>query len=155
MSKNLCTECNDNYFQIENDPSNIGEYINCYEDPEGYYLDIVNSLYKKCYHNCKTCEIKGNHINQNCILYKDEFPLNFNFNNSNNYINWYKNCSHNYYFDNDYNFFCTNNSECPKEYPYLKEENLFPNINRCVNKIPENYYLDERDNIYKSMSWNM
>ena len=149
LSKNLCTECNDNYFQIENDPLNIGEYINCYEDPEGYYLDIVNSLYKKCYHTCKTCEIKGNQINQNCILCNDEFPLNFNFNNSNNYINCYKNCSYNYYFDNDYNFFCTNNSECPKEYPYLKEENLFPNINRCVNKIPENYYLDERDNIYK------
>ena len=36
----LCTKCNDNYYSMENDPSNIGEYFNCYnEAPEGYYLD--------------------------------------------------------------------------------------------------------------------
>ena len=37
----LCTKCNDNYYPMENDPLNLGEYINCYnETPEGYYLDI-------------------------------------------------------------------------------------------------------------------
>ena len=44
LNKNLCTKCNTNYCPKEYDPSNIGEYINCYKDLEGYYLD--NNLYK-------------------------------------------------------------------------------------------------------------
>ena len=50
LINNLCTKCNDNYYQMENDPSNLGEYFNCYnETPNGYYLDRNDSLYKKCY----------------------------------------------------------------------------------------------------------
>ena len=30
LNKELCTKCNNNYYKMENDPSNIGEYINCY-----------------------------------------------------------------------------------------------------------------------------
>ena len=37
LNKKLCTKCNKNYYSIENDPSNIGEYIKCYSNPEGYY----------------------------------------------------------------------------------------------------------------------
>ena len=45
--KQLCTKCNDNYYPLENDLLNFGEYFNCYnETPIGYYLDINNSLYK-------------------------------------------------------------------------------------------------------------
>ena len=73
MSKNLCTECNDNYFQIENDPLNIGDYINCYKNPDGYYLDKNDSLYKKCYYKCETCEIKGDSINNNCLKCNKDF----------------------------------------------------------------------------------
>ena len=32
---------------MENDPSNIGEYINCYKEIYGYYLDKVDLLFKK------------------------------------------------------------------------------------------------------------
>ena len=44
----LCTECNTDYYQKENDKMNIGIYINCYKDPEEYYLDTEAHLYKKC-----------------------------------------------------------------------------------------------------------
>ena len=41
-NKELCTKCNDKYYPMENDPSNLGEYINCYnETPTGYYLDTI------------------------------------------------------------------------------------------------------------------
>jgi len=30
LNKNLCTKCNDNYYSKENNPLNLGEYINCY-----------------------------------------------------------------------------------------------------------------------------
>ena len=46
LKKNLCTKCNINYYPKENDPLNIGEYINCYKEPEGYYLD--NDIYRQC-----------------------------------------------------------------------------------------------------------
>ena len=68
LNKGMCTKCNDNYYSKENDPLNIGEYINCYNEIEdGYYLDIQNKLYKKCYESCKTCNIKGNKLIHNCL----------------------------------------------------------------------------------------
>ena len=56
LSKQLCTKCNTNYYPLENDPKNLGEYFNCYKEPIGYYLDKSDSLYKKCYNTCNTCE---------------------------------------------------------------------------------------------------
>ena len=52
----ILTKCNDNYYSIENDPLNVVKYFDCYnETPNGYYLDINNLLYKKCYYTCETC----------------------------------------------------------------------------------------------------
>ena len=65
LKKGLCTKCNVDYYPIEKDPENIGEYINCYKDPEGYYLDINAELYKRCHYTCKTCEMKGNYLFHN------------------------------------------------------------------------------------------
>ena len=68
LNNKLFTKCNVNYYPMENDLLNIGEYFNCYnETPEGYYLDINNSLYKKCYYRCKTCEINGDDEFHNCL----------------------------------------------------------------------------------------
>ncbi len=119
LNKNLCLECNTGYYEIENDPLNIGEYINCYKEPEGYYLD--KNLYKKCYLTCKKCDKEGNYINHNCIECNDDFTIKIE---TKNYINCYKNCSDENYFDN------RNNSI-------------------CLDSFPENYYLDSNDNIYK------
>ena len=98
LYKNLCTECNINYCPKENDPSNIGEYIDCYKDLEGYYLD--NNLYKQCFFTFKTCNKSGNNKIYNCI----ECNGNYSFGIKNdNYSNCYKNCSNYYYFDNENN----------------------------------------------------
>ena len=43
-SSNKCIQCNIDYYQKENDQLNSGEYIYCYKNPEGYYLD--NDIYK-------------------------------------------------------------------------------------------------------------
>ena len=87
-SKGLCSQCNDDdgYYPMENDASNIGEFINCYKTLKGYYLDINEHLYKKCYYSCETCEIKGDNSNHNCL----ECNKNFSYNLShNNYLNCY------------------------------------------------------------------
>ena len=48
LKENLCLKCKDNYFPLENDNySYIDNYVKCYKDPIGYYLDKNESLYKK------------------------------------------------------------------------------------------------------------
>ena len=116
LSKVLCTQCNANYYKIENDPFNIGEYINCYKDPKGYYLDKNDLVYKKCYESCETCEIGGDNITHNCLKCNEDYSNNQTFN---NYTNCYKNCSYYHYFDNNNHYHCTINSTCPNEYPTL------------------------------------
>ena len=88
---NLCEKCNINYYPKENDPSNLGDYINCYnQSEEGYYLDYNYSLYKKCYHTCKICNISGNNLTHNCLECKDNFQFKQKLN---NYFNCYENNS--------------------------------------------------------------
>ena len=58
LKENICSECNTNYYPMENDTSNIDKYFNCYKEPIGYYLDI--NIYKKCHHICDIFEIKEN-----------------------------------------------------------------------------------------------
>ena len=91
LRKGLCTNCNDNYYPKENDNLNIGEYINCYKDPEGYYFDETDLLYKKCYHTCKACNKRGNYVTHNCL----ECDTNYSYGirDKNNYFNCYEfNC---------------------------------------------------------------
>ena len=137
LNNKLCTKCNDNYYQMENDPLNLGEYINCYnETPKGYYLDTQFSIFKKCYYTCDSCEIGGNNNLHNCVKCNAEYNFEIHIN---NYINCYMNCNYYYYFDNN-NFQCTKNFSCPPEYPNLnpdKKECTFEDIKAIENFINE------------------
>ena len=78
-SYNMCISCNvgNNYFQKENDSSNTGSFINCYNIQEdGYYLDSINSIYKLCYHSCKKCSGPGDESSNNCTECYDNYTLN-------------------------------------------------------------------------------
>jgi len=124
LYKELCTECNYNYYPKENDPSNLGEYINCYNNiQEGYYLD--NNKYIQCYYTCKICNKSGSINFHNCIECNDNYPLKIKKNGY--YLNCYENCSYYYYFDVNNIYHCTTNLSCPKEYPKLNEE-----TNECI-----------------------
>ena len=117
-----CISCNDNYYPILSDTSNIYSYINCYQNPEGYYLDINESFYKKCYFSCETCIIKGDEENHNCITCDNNYKYELNINNS-NYINCYEKCDYYFYFNkSEYKFYCTSLSICPNEYNKLKTD---------------------------------
>ena len=157
-NKNLCTKCNINYYQKENDPSNLGEYINCYnQTPEGYYLE--NNFYKQCYHTCKTCNISGNNRNHNCIECNDNYPIGIK---NENYLNCYENCSYYYYFDNEFNYYCTEDSSCPNEYYKLKvdtRECIKNDINTIIadliinktEKMPREEEIEYYDNLIKAI----
>ena len=44
--KYSCELCGINFYQIYNDSNNNDSYVNCYYYPNGYYLDLNNSIYK-------------------------------------------------------------------------------------------------------------
>ena len=133
LTKNLCINCSVGFYPIENN-DNIynGEYIDCFKEPKGYYLDINASLYKKCFYTCEACEIKGDNITHNCKKCNTEYTYGIN---KNNYLNCYRNCSYYHYFDDNNNYYCTNDSSCPSEYPYLQIDKL-----ECMKDIENNAY---------------
>ena len=51
-NKYVCELCGNNFY-IRYDNNNNYRYIYCYENPEGYYLDINDFHYKLCYFSCK------------------------------------------------------------------------------------------------------
>ena len=138
LKNNLCTQCFENYYQMENDPSNMGEYINCYNSLTGYYLDKEDSLFKKCFDTCETCEIKGDNKTHNCSECKIDYPFSITFN---NYSNCYINCIYYYFFDEELNYFCTDNSSCPEEYPLL-----IPEKRECIKnkEYPTTIIINEK-----------
>ena len=138
LNRELCSKCKNNYYPMENDPSNIGEYFNCYnKEPNGYYLDKDALLFKKCYHTCETCEMQGNITSHNCLKCKNEFNFEIKIN---NFSNCYEKCDYYYYFDNNNNYHCTNKLSCPSEYPQLiqpRNECIFGGIKYIENIIDD------------------
>ena len=132
LNNDLCTQCNDNYYPKENDSSNLGNYINCYKEAEGYYLD--NNLYKKCYETCKTCNKQGNSENHNCLTCNINFPFIMKKNDN---INCYKNCSY-YYYPKENNYYCTMNFSCPEEFPRVKKNSM-----ECTNSLNAEDVMNE------------
>ena len=155
----LCESCNDNYYQIINEPPNIYSYINCYKNPEGYYLDKDDSFYKPCYDSCKTCEIKGDEEIHNCVSCNNNFTFELNFE---KYKNCYKECEYYFYYDSMANkYYCTKELQCPNEYDKLIKDNneckddckkddiyKYEFQKRCYTKCPENTQLSKQISYY-------
>ena len=130
----LCKTCNTDsgYFPKEIDSTNEDSFINCYKDPEGYYLDW--NIYKQCFTTCKKCNGYGDSTNNNCIecidnhLYLTDFGKN----------NCYEKCTYNYYYDvNNNNIYtCSGGDNCPDNYK------LIPSNKKCINDC-------QNDELYK------
>ena len=131
----LCYSCNEpDYYQIYNDITNIFPYVNCYQNPEGYYLDKINNIYKPCYKTCKTCSDFSDLMNNNCLECAQNHSKKTDFiNDSNCYIN----CDFYYYFDYNKNYFCTNGTKCPSIFNKIIEEK-----SKCIDSC-------EKDDKYK------
>ena len=119
----LCKSCNkeEGYYQ-KIDEENINGFVNCYKNPQGYYL--LNDIYYPCYSSCKYCIEKGNETNHKCTECKSEFEFKLDFENDNN---CYEICEHYYYFDDNNNYHCTLTDNCPSEY-----SKLIPEQKKCI-----------------------
>ena len=146
LENNLCISCNDGYYQKYEEININNNYINCYQSPEGYYLDKNNDElnYKLCYESCKICNISGNETYHNCLecKYNFSYELHYLF-----YKNCYNNCSFYHYFDKEKNiYFCTEAFECPNKFKKLIYEKR-----ECINKCDddEDYKYEFRNKCWK------
>ena len=147
ISYNLCLKCNNNYYPKENDITNIKEYINCYEKINGYYLDKIDFIFKKCYYSCETCEIKGDNMTHNCLKCKSNFNSSVKIN---NYSNCYENIDNSYDI-NEYK----SNSIINKETQEMIESEKFENYSKIINE-KELYVsiLQKFESIFTSENYN-
>ena len=171
----LCVTCNDEegYYPKSDDEIREDGFINCYNYPEGYFLN--NSVYAPCYISCKYCTKLGDSLNNECSECKSGYETKNDFDNDNN---CYKVCEYYYYYDENNIYQCTENNNCPTEYSKLitakkrciddcSKDNIYQsernnecvsNLNckdlgkyynyektECINYIPEGFYCDNED----------
>ena len=148
--------CEDN--ECEADNQNLIECLD--KTPQGYYLDIEDGIYKKCFENCIFCYGEGNRENHNCKV----CISNFTFLNETKFKNnCFTKCEYYYYFNETYDYYyCTEDFQCPKEFNKLviyknkciddckKDDSYQYEYNKtCYEKCPDETYLleDNNDNI--------
>ena len=140
---NLCISCKEGFYPKFNDKDNILNYINCYKEPEGYYL-YNEEIYKTCHINCKNCSGEGTPENNNCIECKSNYEL---IKNPKNINNCYQKCNTFYYFDELNNYQCTKDGQCPK-----KQQKLIPDKKKCIDECKNDdiYRYDYNNTCYKN-----
>ena len=167
---NICyTECPNGTYELnceanECDSSNKKECFNA--TPSGYYLDINEKKFKKCYVNCLSCTQKGNIMINNCKECLDDYI----FSNG----NCYEKCDYYYYFDEKEIYNCTVGASCPQPYNKLivEKKKCIDNCQKddvykyeynyyCYDKCPDGtlvlqnnytcYYKNENSNIIKEI----
>jgi len=124
----LCyNECPNNTYPLFCEGDNCDSNNNSIEcfgiTPEGYYLDISNKTYKKCYENCKFCYGEGNETINNCsvclshlgFLNEEKYKTNC-FSKCNSNENYFDNKTNYYYFDELNEYHCTKDYICPEKY---------------------------------------
>ena len=114
-------ECPNNTYVRIDKPSE------CFDPtPSGFYLDLNQSMFKKCFSNCSECFGAGNELFHNCSKCK----TNFIFINESKYsTNCFKKCNHYYYFNELSEYLCTENKTCPEQYKILITEK-----NKCIDE---------------------
>ena len=139
VEEKMCKRCRNNYYPLQKETESQF-YVNCYkkdESPEDYFFDENLQTHMLCYESCKTCNATGNYLNHSCTSCEfNHWPTEEEPNNC------LPKCIHYYYYNRYKQYKCTENYECPKEYPYLIE-----NKTKCVDNC-------ERDSIFRLLFEN-
>ena len=82
VKQNLCVSCSNKiyYYKKEDDNANPDGYYECYTgSQDGFFIDLIDNEYKKCYKTCKSCTKLGNVLEQNCTeCYEGSSLINYN-----------------------------------------------------------------------------
>ena len=146
---NYCTKCINNYYLLENTS-------NCYDISmleNGYYLvnftlDNDNSIFRKCYNDCKTCNNFYINNDMNCILCKEGL---YKLNGTNSCYNLSL-IDVGYYFIDNIFYFCEENClTCSKGSEIIFNNDLSKfeiskNCLSCDNKNKGLYLVEDSKN---------
>ena len=135
---NLCEKCHTGFYPMENDIKFKGKYFECYKEIHGYYLDEINSIFKKCYKTCETCDKKGDDNNHNCLSCKSDFKYELNLS---NHINCYTSCTEDPTYKYQFRHKCY--EECPNEISKKSEKKEY----YCEAVCPKDYPFDNGENV--------
>ena len=108
---------NNTYIKIDNN-------LTCYKEPDGYYLDLDDHIYKQCYPTCKKCNELGNDFDHKCLECYSNFTFIKDFNN-----NCYEICKYYYYFDSNNNYQCTKSNNCIQG-----NDKIIKEKKKCIDK---------------------
>ena len=127
---------NDTYIRIDNN-------LTCYKEPDGYYLDLDDNIYKSCYPTCKKCKELGNETDHKCLECYNNYTLIKDF----NYNNCFVICNYYYYFDFNYNYHCSKTNKCLDE-----NDKLIKEKNKCIDKCynDDTYKYEYNDECHSS-----
>ena len=149
------------YYALIDDVLKNNSSFKCYKSKEGYYFDKNESLLKKCYHSCKTCDKSGNEKAHYCLECKIEYINQIQYDGYYNCYNILPSYSEYTKISDEFSYttfkpdtsalIIKNNNEsfgsleCPKDYPYeiiethqcisnCSIKNRFKNICKINNK---------------------
>ena len=129
----MCTLCNynENYYPILEENQN--DFFDCFNiEPDGYYLDNINNIYKPCFTECyNNNQLENENLSNNCIS---------NYSIS-NFQHCYKNCKYNY-------------DKCYiKDRAYINSN--IPIINTFLNKTIYSYNINNKElkDIYTNITY--
>ena len=141
LLEDSCISCQESFYPIYIETSSSNSFIKCYNNPEGFYLDLNDNTYKKCYSSCQTCDKKGNSTNHNCLKCNNEYGYELNINER---INCYNRCEfYTYYNSSNNKYYCTSELLCPPNMNKLIPLKKFC-IDDCKN---DDIYIYEFNNI--------
>ena len=106
-------------------------------------MDEKDNVYKKCFESCNFCYGPGDNNFNNCKECKTNYIFISNLNSTSN---CYKKCEHFYYFEENGEYKCSENNNCPANYnKFIFEKS------KCVDKCEnDDTYKYEYGNIYYS-----
>ena len=137
-----CISCNEGYYPKFNEINLHPGFINCYQNPNGYFFDNVRQIYKQCYPTCGSCFDIGTKEKNLCTSCNSNNGIPAFYDDNSKTFNCYPNCSTYYYFDDKNEYVCLKEAICPKE------KSLMVNgTNKCISSCPSNEYKLEYKNI--------
>ena len=107
-------------------------YVSCYHyknSPKNFYFNSKTKTHNLCYRTCETCYQDGHYDNHSCSTCHSDFVFV-----KEKPFNCYPKCNYFYYFNYLDQYKCTEDYECPQEYPYL-----ISNKSKCI----DNCYKDK------------
>ena len=145
LKLDLCEKCNDNFYEIFNEPRINPDFLKCYQEPEGYFLDETIKKYKPCFKSCKYCTTLGTKKEHLCKSCNSDYSYSIPMENNLDLVNCYPKCKYNYYFDEDDNYKCLNSSGCPDNMRFLID-----GTKECVSSCRETkFHLEFRKKCFK------